>query len=809
MKIKNIEINGFRGIRYCINLPLDSTQSVLLYGENGSGKSSITDAIEWFYFDRVEHLSKREIGNKGLPALRNMFLSEDDDAYIKISFTDSKIDAIKVLTLNQSKLTSEYSNTSSEFFNYITVSQKENLILRYKDLLKFILYTPGERVKEISDIIGFSEVTKTKNVLKKAVNNLNKELKIKNINNQISNKQAIIFAQIGQNINTDQQYFCAIEELVAPLNLSIHIEDDQSIEKVLELIKRPEDERAIRLQVSYQNIIETLNNINNLLERMRSFYISFYEQYQKILIDIDKFKKMSLEGLLSEGLKILEENIFEDNRCPLCLQIKNREELIKELRKRIEELSVFKKEKEKMEEEKEVTQRLLQSLISHLESILKEEGLLIPENKEIQEKIEQMKNSLVGELERLSKIEIFTREEIKGPEEIFKINPDIIQGIISTLQKKMEHITYSKKDDKKFTISQKIVLVRQAYNEIRTLKKEAEVLDRQLKSMQLIFNVFTKKQKEAISSFLKEISTDINEYYLFMNGSNEVDEIELIPVENEDELTGVTIQYKFHGEVVSPPEKYLSESHLNCLGICLFLASVKVFNQINKFFILDDVISSFDTIHRLRFATLLKEKFSDYQIFLFTHEKSWYEYVASVVKGENWFISEIRRDNNSRVYIDIPTLDLKNRIEQKFAKSNPYDLGNMIRRYLERLLKEICFELEVKVKFLFNDQNEKRMVGELLSELRSHLKKRIPEIKDAQVFDKLRDSKFVGDRTSHDSSFTESIPDLKIFYEDVIELENLFICDKCKKMISRRKYYDPVNKLVRCKCGNKTYSWKE
>ncbi len=75
MRIKYIEIKGLRGIKQSLNFILDSTQSILLYGDNGSGKSSITDAIEWFYYDRVEHLSKREIGPKGISALRNVHIA--------------------------------------------------------------------------------------------------------------------------------------------------------------------------------------------------------------------------------------------------------------------------------------------------------------------------------------------------------------------------------------------------------------------------------------------------------------------------------------------------------------------------------------------------------------------------------------------------------------------------------------------------------------------------------------------------------------------------------------------------------------
>ena len=74
MKLKSLEISGFRGIRKDISIDLDSSKSILIYGDNGSGKSSIADAFEWFYYDKIEHLSSEEIGTKGIPALRNIFL---------------------------------------------------------------------------------------------------------------------------------------------------------------------------------------------------------------------------------------------------------------------------------------------------------------------------------------------------------------------------------------------------------------------------------------------------------------------------------------------------------------------------------------------------------------------------------------------------------------------------------------------------------------------------------------------------------------------------------------------------------------
>ncbi|GAH98237.1 unnamed protein product [marine sediment metagenome] len=203
IKIKEIQISGIRGIKKDLNITLDSSKSILIYGDNGSGKSSITDAIEWFYSDRVEHLSSEEIGRKGINALRSVFLPEDKAAYAELRFSDSRFDSRKKLFYKRSKLTSEYSNSTEEFNNYIDTFLKENLILRYKDLLKFILFTKAEKLEEISQIIGFSEVTKIKTVFKKAVNSLKRELKIRNVDSHINRQQARILEQIGQNINND------------------------------------------------------------------------------------------------------------------------------------------------------------------------------------------------------------------------------------------------------------------------------------------------------------------------------------------------------------------------------------------------------------------------------------------------------------------------------------------------------------------------------------------------------------------------------------------------------------------------------
>ncbi|MBK8945400.1 MAG: AAA family ATPase [Ignavibacteriae bacterium] len=165
VKIKNIEIKGLRGIKEKLTIKLDG-KSILLFGENGSGKSSITDVIEWYYTDKVSHLSGSEIDLK--EALRNSNLSEADESTVKINYSWNVLDCEKKLFFKRKKLSTELSINSEDYTNYIKSSESENLVLRYHALRNFIDITRGEKLKYLSDIIGYSDVTKVKEILKKS-----------------------------------------------------------------------------------------------------------------------------------------------------------------------------------------------------------------------------------------------------------------------------------------------------------------------------------------------------------------------------------------------------------------------------------------------------------------------------------------------------------------------------------------------------------------------------------------------------------------------------------------------------------------
>lgn len=801
-KIKSISINGFRGIRKQIVIPL-SEKSGLFYGDNGTGKSSIADAIEWFYKDNVEHLASKEIDKS---ALRNFCLSEQESASVQLDLTTSNLGTEKTLSLKREKLATEFSNQSPEFQQYLDKSCKENILLRYRNLADFINGTKGDKLKYLSEIIGYGEVTKIKDALRKTFNSLKSEIKSKGFENQIANQQKVLLEQLGAVIYDEQQLFKQLNEIILPLDSGMEINSFRDIDTLIEKIKKPTDNKVINELAFLQRCKDTLNVLKSEVEIVHSDYVKFYLEFKRLFDDVENIKQILLLELLNAGKSIITKKIFTQDNCPLCLQSKNQTDLLASLETRISEISTSSEKLKTYEKARESIKQTVEQGIKRLELLSTEPLMNSVEYTLLKSGISAMKTKL-GLYQAEIALKILAGKMVR-PIDDLKFEEDDF-SYPKVIEERKVFLKNQLPKDSNADIRIKIEFAKSAFLSIQKLLSEREVLQKQKDSIEVVYDEFVQKQKEGIESFLNTFSSEINEYYQFMNPDEAFEDLKIIPMQEEDELKGITVQFKFNGTAVSPPQKYFSESHLNCYGIAFFLASVKAFNVYNKFIVLDDVISSFDSNHRKRFADLLLERFSDYQIILLTHEIEWFSYVKELAKRKNWHIHQINWNEGEGTHLEPGVNDLKELIIHQITNNQEAQLGNSIRRYLEQTLKNICFQLEAKTSFRFNDQNEKRMSDELLNELRSLINKKSNTLKAQMVIiDRVANSNILGNLLSHDNLFAPKMGDLKAFWNDMENLESLFNCQHCHAYVST-KYFDNVNSRVRCRCGKIAYDWEK
>lgn len=802
-KINSVQISGIRGIKHILELNLNK-KSILLYGDNGSGKSSITDSFEWYYYDKVGHLISEETGaTKGKGALRNLFLENSDDASIKIECSEPELSSQKIIN---SALRITQTNTSVEFNDFLNASQAENLILRYRDLVLFIVATKKEKLDTLQKIIGFNEVGGIRDLLRKNAWRIARNIKAARYDNKKSTQQAILIENFGQNITSAKQFFEVANELIKPLKSKIEIENSKNIKELLKEIESSEDTEIINNISFLSKIDENLSEITGNLDSIHSDYDVYYNSVADLKKEKEKIEKLQILNLLLEGQKLMKSEIIKDDVCPLCQQDKNKKELVFEINQRIEELEELKNEKEKVEQCAKDLQLTIQKNSTILNALKSEKLFNKEENETIKKQISDLSSSLEKYLTEPNK-NILSDELNKSSELI--INKSTIQKIADDSKTQAKALSENQKKNPRLQIHTKLSLATQAYGQYNKTVKEEAVLRRQQLTLEALFSDFIKRQEQALNVFLEMFSQDINDYYTSMNPNEKVENIKLVPLrDGNNDLVGITIEYDFYDETKSPPIAYLSESHINCLGLSFYLASVKAFNKQNKFFILDDIISSFDRPHRTRFARLLTNKFNDYQILLLTHEREFYELIASEVKSKGWLLQDLHWTKDSGTVLRIPLVDYKSQIEDKFSSRDTNDLGNLIRKYLERQTKSISFEVEAKVAYRHNEINEKRMAPELLDAVQSKLSKASKELKDLADIPKIKGMPMLlGNTTSHDNEFQESIEDLEVMWEDVKTLIHYFFCTECNKFISV-KYYDTVEKKIRCGCGKIKYDWK-
>lgn len=806
-KIKSISIAGIRGIKDSITLPLNE-KSVLLYGDNGTGKSSISDAIEWFYTDKVSHLSGSEIDLKD--ALRNSYQQNSDTASIKISFNRNVIDASKSLYIKRGKLISELVNSSNDFEEYYSASQSENLLLRYQFLRDFIDQTKGDKLKYLSDIIGFSEVTKTKDVLRKAFNSIKSEIKTQNFEAQINNEKQTLIAKIGAAVSQENNLFEKINEIIKPLKTGITVSSIEDIDKVLNHIKKPANTKQITELQFLENTNKALSTLKSEISFIDEEYQKYFLEFNIIAEDVQSIMQTFLAELLKSGETVISKKYHKEDNCPLCLQEKNLEELKTEIQRRLKEIEQSSKKKVTFDTSKKsvsdiITERLKRLELTSNNSLLNEQ-----ENESIKKAISNLITKLT-EYQKASNEKVTSGNKLPTNDTLLLTEGDF--NIQEQINARFESIQTAIKNDKSTELYSNISAAKDAFLKIKRFEKDKSKLEHQKNSLELIYNEFVKRQKEGLESFINTFSSYINDFYQYMNPDEQFHEIRIITIGEEDELNGITIEYKYNNEWVSPPQKYFSESHLNCFGISFFLASVIAFNKENKFIVLDDVISSFDSTHRKRFADLLFEKFSDYQFILLTHEAEWFSYVQQLAKRKGWTIGEIKWTEAKGTHIEEKPSDLKEFIERELSNSSVETLGNPIRKYLEAKLKDIALNLDVKVSFRLNEVNEKRMPDELLNELKSKINKNGGQDIKAKVpiIERVSNSSILGNLLSHDNPFNPKLGDLKAFWADIKELETIFYCQEttCKRPKVSIKNYDNVLKKIRCGCDKTKYEWKE
>lgn len=286
MIIKEINIQNFKSYgNKPQKLSFDNDgKLILLYGKNGSGKSTILEVIDFSLYGIVRGKEKKKVSLKLLPNRINKNL------FTSISFINEKNDDIEIVRcLEPNKYTVRKNNLDyTEVYKNLTVEDKENIIgfnydiyksfisLNMNDFLNFINIDTTTKKKLLDKLFNIQEINEyydlTKKIIKTHEDNLYDIINKINTNKEILKTYEYIN---DDNISNKYDSFNEIKNIIYDkkntylynLNKINEINDDiknlniilKNIDKEKEDIKK----NIFKLKLDIKNTKEKINIFNN------------------------------------------------------------------------------------------------------------------------------------------------------------------------------------------------------------------------------------------------------------------------------------------------------------------------------------------------------------------------------------------------------------------------------------------------------------------------------------------------------------------------------------------------------------------
>lgn len=792
-EIKTITISGFRGINAPpLKLDFQNGSSMIVYGRNGSGKSSIVDAWEWLYSGKIEHLAREGAKEHAYPHKE----ANDGQTWIEADFIKNVIGKIKV-EFNPNRITTPVIEGNLPELKKVILHPCH---FRYRDLTEFVYQRKAKKYEFLSTLMGFEDAVEIQNQLKTCSNLLDDKI------DELKRNRDIFSREYNDASGGDPS---SIDYLLQVLNI---ISVRQKMEKISDLselnasleklkIKVENDENSKRL--SYLKGIQRIINQFYPIEDMSSNIATFEADLINFKKDEEDLSKLILLNLYEKGIEAIE-SLDNYDKCPLCDQFYEGDlrEYIVGKYSSLEELN---KKKKELEETKKHLFLSISGIITKIDNSIsllgqssleppivqfyEDIGILLPSLKEC-------KHALEKPIEEID-IDIGFSEKIDTKEfnSIFSSENEIKEHISSQI-KALETDESRKELVDDFQTATRL---KESFSKWNQANEKLLRLQKIKDSYDKVKDAYVEETKKTVQDSFDSISSDVAAYFNILERDNEaLGEPKIKLSQNNDKA--VELEVIFGGDPIIPAYKFLSESQLNSFGLSIFLASAKNFNPDFKFIILDDVINSFDVHKRPKVIDLLSGHFSDYQVLLLTHDSIWFNDLQK--SFPSW----------KRVHFvgwDYPIgpkvkagKNTYEQIEESLSEDKPTEAGWNFGRYLEGTLQELCENMEAPVKF---KRRNEYSLSELFQSFGTRMKEKLSSSNPVvvQILDFGTSTGFRNFCDHWKNTETDyTCSEIRDIVQKWRDIENQIECENCRKFIRYEKV--DGHEHISCSCRELT-----
>jgi hypothetical protein len=707
ISVRKISVHEFRGIR---NLEIDfKKKNFAICGKNGTGKSGIVDALEFGLTGDISRLWGSGTGGISLKEHAPHVDSRSNPAKSKVVITVFISSLNKEVTIERSVIDIQkpvISPSTPAILEVLNeVASHPEFTLSRRELIKYVISTPGDRAKEVQSLLRLEKVENLRTVLQRIANADKRDVAPLKKQKDEARQQLLTALEVTEftaakilpavNSRRNQLGLPALTELTATTSfrdgLTLYAAD-----------------KAIN--ISKPQAVLTINSVVTLL---KSYTASVSDQALKDIktkIDTLSADTVLLTSLTRESFLRSAVQFVEDDCCPVCDTELGLEELTAILKKKLDAFEKVSAQRKALENDLEPYCDTLRKVIAEIRGIKEYGALLKPIINTI------AFDSFITETQgKLNKIKAFLPiDELVSSLADYGNVAKAVDLLIQSIENAVKAIPEPSQQD---AAREYLIISQEKLKNYRTISSNhKQAVDKEAISLS-VFETYGKVVTATLEELYKDVEANFTELYRFINEDDE----SAFTAQLTPSIGKLGFNVDFYGRGYFPPGAYHSEGHQDGMGLCLYLALMKhILGDNFTFAVLDDVLMSVDTGHRREVCKLLKEKFPNTQFILTTHDDVWLKHMktagliqpGSSIQFRKWDVDNGPNEWNEQ--------DVWGEIANYLKGDDVRAAASLLRHYLEYISADISHKLRAKVEFRGDAQF---MLGDLLPSATSQFSK--------------------------------------------------------------------------------------
>jgi ABC-type molybdenum transport system ATPase subunit/photorepair protein PhrA len=609
---RQLTIEYLRGSVGTFSLPFEKGKRLtVIYGENGTGKTTICDAFEFLGKGRVSSLENRGLGKT------SRYWHSLGKKPADISVTLESANSICRATVGKNEVICNPSDTRPRVE-----------VLRRSQILALIEATPGERYDAIRRFIDVTGVEASEASLRQLIADLSEGREVAVARVQENEDEIRRAWETAEKPGTNPIAWADAE---ASRDANVFAAEINSLSDLHAAYSRLTDYPG-RLELAEQALTTAQDAVSVARNRVE-------EVIQSISQDAGE-----MVGVLEAAREYLSK-YPSPPVCPVC-----------ESSERIADLA------------NRITQRLndFASLrTAQTQATTSEQAVLLAEQQ--LQTLRQNARDHTTAFEKFRAVQVWPSDiqlpSTSAPGDPSGLQPWLVEtSHLPSEWKKAEAARYDKK--------QSVNNLKKALNTWRDNTQAQKDLDRLIPRLQSALKIMEEERRRFTDDVLSDISEQIGLLYEAVHpgeGLNKIS-LELDPKKR----ASLEIGASFCGQD-TPPQAYFSDSHLDTLGLCVFIALSALDQPENTILVLDDVLASVDEPHVERLIEMLySEAIKFRHCVITTHYRPWKQKLrwGWLQNGECQFVELTKWTALNGLALIRSTPDIE-RLEQLLAESPP------------------------------------------------------------------------------------------------------------------------------------------